>query len=148
MTWHQGSLRSEVQRRCVLRVAPILPDLEIQNSEGLENKGFFLDSGFSSYTVPTFYHSHYLRLRKIQKISGKLFLEGRKVQKGSRRVSESFRELREEAGSARGVFPNVWKPQNDTGRLGRFGRSEISETRKVQESHKEEYHWIGSARCS
>ena len=37
------------------------------------------------------------------------------------------------------VSKNVWKLRNGAGRLGRFGRVLSSETRKVQESYKEEF---------
>ena len=46
------------------------------------------------------------------------------------------------------VSKNIQKPQNDTGRLGRFRRVEGLETRKVQKSYEEEFCQVGGARCS
>ena len=124
--------------------------------------------GFSLCAVPTFYCSPVIwSPEKIRQICGKLFPEGRRVQKGSGKFYESYEWVQEfesfskrqdMPGSISGcqkfwkVLKNKGKPPNNTGRqperLRSFRRAEGSEAMKAQESHEEELCQVGDARHS
>ena len=96
---------------------------------------------------------HNVNCFKKAEWSGKVPQNIPRVSNGSKKLRAS-RRGRKCQGSVSGcwrfleVSKNVRKLRNGAGRLGRFGRVLSSETRKVQESYKEEFRQVEGTRHS